>query len=125
MANTKKSRGKKPRYPSKDEILKALLDDKKLVDFEKLILIVEHKKTSKNIGIIKGELLQNDKVIFRGKMTEFPETTPDSFDWDELNIGESYYQGFSLDYKGEKISELFIQGLKNSIKKGKIPFVPI
>jgi hypothetical protein len=113
----------KNKHASKEEILNALTDDEKLAGYGKLILIIEHKKISDTIGLIQGELLKNDAVILKGKMTEYPETTQDSFDWDVLDIGESYFEGFSLDYKGEKISDLIIQGIKSSIKAGKIPFI--
>jgi hypothetical protein len=110
-------------HSSKEEIIKALSADSELEGFSKFILILEHKKVSGTIGLITGELLQNNKIILRGKMTEFPESLPDSFNWDVLAIGESYFEGFSLDYQGEKISQLIIQGIKNSIKEGKIPFI--
>jgi hypothetical protein len=110
-------------HSSKEEIIKALSDDNELEGFSKYILIIEHKKVSQTLGLIKGELLQNNKIILRGKMTEFPETFPDSFNWESLTVGESYYEGFSLDYQGETISQLLIQGFKNSIKEGKIPFI--
>ena len=111
------------KHASKEEILEALSDNKKLEGFGKLILLIEHKKISNTIGLITAELLQNNKIVLIGKTTVFPESLPDSFDWGKLAIGESCFDGFSLDYKGEKLSQLIIQGFKNSIKNGKIPFI--
>ena len=74
---------------------------------------------SEDIGIIKGELIQNDKVILRGKLTIYP----GSPDWEKIEVGESIFNGLCLDYKGEKLSELFIEGFKNSIREGKFPFL--
>lgn len=122
MVKKTSSKKKKSRYPSKKEIISALLDDQELEGFGKYILIIEHRKVNKDIGIIKGELIQNDKIILRGKMTEFPQRGPDSFDWDILDVDESFFDGFSLDYKGESISQMIIQGVKKSIKEGKIPY---
>lgn len=121
----KNSSKKTSKYPTKDEILQSLVDDKELEGFEKYILIIEHKKLSDTIGIIQGELIQNDKVILRGKMTELPESLPDSFDWDILDVGKSFFNGFSLDYQGESISHMIVQGVKKSIKEGKIPYFRI
>lgn len=114
---------KKPNYPSKDEIIKALREGQELKGFENYILIIEHKKINENVGIVKGELLQNDEVILGGKMTVFPETLSNAFDWEKLNIGESIFNGFYLDYKGETLSEILLEGIKNSLREGKFPFI--
>jgi len=109
----------KRKYPSREEIINALLDDEKIKDFENYILILERKKVSNNIGIFKGELIQNDQVILRGKLTVYP----GSPDWEMIEVGESIFNGLCLDYKGEKLSELFIEGFKNSLRDGKLPFL--
>lgn len=111
-------------FPSKKEIIDTLLkEDPKPAKFEKLMLIIEHKKISSKLGIVKGELLQNGKVNLKGSMTCIPEKMEESFNWDILKVGQSYFEGYSLDYKGETIGSLIKQGLKKSIKEGKIPFV--
>lgn len=111
------------KYPSKEEIINALFDDEKLKDFEQFILILERKKVSENIGIIKGELIQNDDIVLRGKIAINPNSATDNFNWNDLEIGKSNFIGFSLDYKGETLYELFVEGLKNSIRDGKLPFI--
>ena len=115
----------KSRFPTKEEVMQALLEeDEKVKGFNKYILIIEYRKISEKLGIIRGELIQDDKIIFKGKMTQLPETQVDSFDWDMLEIGESYFEGYSLDYKGETISQLMKQGFKKSLKEGRLPFIP-
>ena len=111
----------KKQHPTRKEIIDALKEEQKLEGFENYILIIEKKKVSNNIGLWGGELLQNDKVLARGKAT-MPQTSPD---WDELEVGESIFQGFCLDLKGEKLSDVMIEGIKNRLKEGRIPFFPL
>ena len=75
------------------------------------------------LGIVKGEVLQNKKIVLKGGMTCIPEKTEESFNWDVLKVGQSYFEGYSLNYKGETIGSLIKQGVKKSIKEGKIPFM--
>ena len=108
-----KKKSVKYEFPTKKEIISALLKEspvsKKL---GKLIIIIEYKKLSKLLGIIKAEVLQNQKVILKGSMTCIPEKSEDSFDWDMLQENQSYFEGYSLDYKGETITSIIKQGLK-------------
>ena len=110
----------KIRHPARKEIIDALKEEQNLKGFNSYILILEKKKVSNNIGLFGGELLQNDKIIARGKVT-IPTNTPD---WNELEVGESSFQGFCLDLKGESLSEVIIEGIKNRFKDGKLPFFP-
>lgn len=114
----------KLRFPTKEKVLQALAEGGNLNGFEKYALIIEYKKISGTIGVVTGELLQNNKILLRGKLVVFPETQPDSFDWGLLKAGENYFQGYSLDYKGETLIQLIKQGLKKSIKNGRFPFLP-
>lgn len=110
----------KIQHPTRKEIIGALKEEQSLEDFDNYILIIEKKKVSDNIGLFGGELLQNDKIIARGKVT-IPPNTPD---WNELELGESSFQGFCLDLKGESLSEIITEGIKNRLKDGKLPFFP-
>jgi len=111
-----------PKFSTKEEVIRALTEKSDPKGFKKYILLLEHRKISSNLGLVKGELLHNNKIVLTGKMTQFPETQPESFNWEKLKIGESYFEGYSLDYKGETISQLIIQGLKRSVKEGRFPF---
>jgi len=114
----------KNRLPTKEEILQTLLKENPVVKkYEKMIFIIEHKKLSKNLAIIKGELINNGKVSIKGSMTCIPEVTGESFNWNVLKEGESYFDGYSIDYQGESIGSLIKQGLKKSVKDGRIPFL--
>ena len=114
----------KIKHPTKEEIIKTLLKEDPLIKkYEKLIVIIEHKKISKALGIIKAELINNGKVSLKGSMTCIPETIEDFFNWDLLKEGESHFDGYSIDFKGDTISSLIKQGLKNSMKEGRIPFI--
>lgn len=110
-------------FPSKEEVIKAIKDDKKLKGFEELMVILEFNRKSNKIGLIKGELRQNDEIILRGKLTVFPNTMPLDSIWRNVNIGESIFYGFSLEYKEETIFDLFSEGFRNSIREGKLPFL--
>ncbi len=113
---------KNKEYPSKEEIIEALKDDKKLKKFEELMIILEFNRKSNSIGLIKGELRQNDEVILRGKLTVFPKTMPNTSMWTDIGIGESIYYGFSLEFQEETLFDLFSEGFRNSIREGKLPF---
>ncbi|MCX6776084.1 MAG: hypothetical protein NT130_04530 [Candidatus Micrarchaeota archaeon] len=117
-------KNKKYEFPTKEEVIKALLDDKELKGFKKYMLVLEYKKISEGLGLIKAELIHNNKAVLRGKMTEFPETTSESFEWDKLRAGQSYFVGFSLDYTEETFVQGVINGIKKSMKEGRIPFLP-
>lgn len=115
---------KKSRFPTKKEVVQAVSDDDALNGFEKYALIIEHKKLSNNVGMIKAELLQNNKILLRGKIAKFPERQQDSsFNWEMLKVGESYFEGYSLDFKGATFSQKIIDGFKKSITEGRIPYL--
>lgn len=57
-------------------------------------------------------------------MTQFPQSRSDSFNWDSLNVGESHFEGYSLDYKEESLSQIISQSFKTALKEGRIPFLP-
>ena len=84
---------------------------------------MEYKKISNNLGVIKGELIQNKKMILNGSMTCFSDKSEEGFDWDILKNGESYVQGYNVDLQEEKIGSMIKQGFKKGIKEGKIPFI--
>jgi hypothetical protein len=114
---------KKSRYATRKEVLSALKDTHVIKGHQKLILIVEYKKKSNKLGVVVGELLQNDKTLLRGKIACFPEKNPESFDWTRLKAGESQFSGYSLDYKSDTVMSMITEGLKKSVKEGRIPFV--
>lgn len=120
----RKSAAKKSRFPSREEVLKALMTEEKSdKGFQKIVLLVEHKKVSSKLGVVTAELLQKDKTAMKGRIACFPENEPEGFNWDALKIGESHFAGYGLDYQGETITSMLTEGFKKSIKEGKLPFI--
>jgi len=117
-----KKKNNRIKYPTREEIIQALCDDKELKGFEQLLVILEFNRKTDKIGLIKGELLQNDDVVVRGKLTVFPGMMPDPSMWSNLKVGESVLYGFALEYQGEKLFDMLVEGFKNSIRDGRIPF---
>jgi len=109
-------------YPSKSEIIESLRDDEKKKGFEEIIAIIELNRKSENIALLKGELIQNDEIILRGKIA----TTPTQLNyqtWKDIEIGESVFIGFSIENKGETYFDMLREGFNNCLKEGKLPFV--
>ncbi|MCX6670717.1 MAG: hypothetical protein NTX92_02195, partial [Euryarchaeota archaeon] len=63
---------KKYVFPTKEEVVNALLDDEELMGFKKYMLVLEYRKISNGLGVIKGELIHNNNVVLRGNIAEFP-----------------------------------------------------
>ncbi len=112
----------KSRFPTREEVLKAVQGSLQK-GHGRYVLLIEHQKISNRLGVVKGELFQNGKMILSGKMTQLPEPEEEGFNWDILKNGESYFEAFSLDYKGKSVSDLVKEGLKKSIGEGKLPFL--
>jgi len=89
--------------PTKKEILEILNQENAPIDSEhiysQLILILEIKKIKQNLGILKGEYYNGDKLEYRGSLL-IPLDKP-KFDqpnhFDEIKVGEYKFFGFTLD----------------------------
>ena len=118
-------------HPSKEEIIQILREENPPVDgedrFNQLFLIIEFKKINARIGIIKGELYNNDQLDYRGSLL-IPlsqDNVNQKNQWDSIEIGKSVYYGLSFDARElcltEKIGEFF----NRSIEEGRIEdFIP-
>ena len=115
---------KKMSYPTKEEIIEVLKEEEVPKGFEQFLVLLEFNKKGENLCLIKGELLQNEDVVLRGKLTVIPEITSTPTQWDKMKVGESKIFGFSLEYQGETLFDIFSEGFKESIRNGKIPFFP-
>jgi hypothetical protein len=116
-------RGRKPKQNStKQEIIDSLKEQEKLEGYNNVFLVVELEKRSGDIGVIHGEVLQNDKILFRGTFSFSLKTMKKPNDWTTMKVHEKAYFGLTVDYKGQTLAELFIDGLKTSIGQGRIPF---
>jgi len=116
---------------SKEEIIQILKDENPPIDgkdrFNQLFLIVEFKKINAQIGIIKGELYNNDKLDYRGSFL-FPLTPDDTKQknlWDSIEIADSIYYGISFDARDLRLTEKVAEFFNRSIEEGKIQdFIP-
>jgi len=86
------------------------------------MLVIEHNKVSARLALIRAEVLKESNVILNGSMTILPKKSTDSFNWDILPVGESFFEGYTLDYGKETIGSMIKEGLKRAVKNGKIPF---
>ena len=111
-------------YPSKEEIIDALKEEEIPKGFEQFLVLLEFNKKSDKLCLIKGELLQNEDVVLRGKLTVIPEMTSNPTQWNKMEVGESKIIGFSLEYQGETLFDIIREGFKDSLSKGRIPFCP-
>jgi len=116
---------------SKEAIIQILRDENPPVDgdlyFNQLFLIVEFKKVSEIIGIIKGELYNNDKLDFRGSLIIPLSQNDDNQqkNWNTIEIGKSVFYGLSFDSRELCITEKIKEFFNRSISEGKIQdFIP-
>ena len=80
-----------------------------------------------NIGIIKGELFNNDHLDYRGSillpLSQIDEIQQKS--WDNMEIGKSVFYGLSFDSRELCITEKIGEFLNRSFSEGKIQdFIP-
>lgn len=118
-------------HPSKEDIIQILREENPPVDgedkFNQFFLIVEFKKINARIGIIKGELYNNDQLDYRGSLL-----VPLSHDnanqkdqWNLIEIGKSVYYGLSFDARELCLTEKIGEFVSRSIQDGKIQdFIP-
>jgi len=117
-------------FPLKEDVLKILKEENMPFEDQKynqLILLLEFKKIEKNVGIIKGEYYQKDKLEYRGSLllplTNKNEASQSIFD--SLDINESRFFGFTLDSREPNLSEKAINFFKRSFEDATIQnFIP-
>jgi len=122
--SSKSKSKKKVSYPTKEEIIDALNEEEVPKGFEQFLVLLEYYKKSENLCLIRGELLQNDDVVLRGKLTIIPELTSNPSQWEKMEVGDSKIFGFSLEYQGETLFDIIRDGFKESLSQGRIPFFP-
>ena len=116
---------------TKNELIQILREENPPVDddnrFNQLFLIVEYKKINLRIGIIKGELYNNDQLDYRGSLLLplMRSDTDQKNQWDSIEIGKSVYYGLSFDARELCITEKIGEFLHRSIDEGKLQdFIP-
>jgi len=131
----KPDKKKKPlKSHSKDEIIKILREEnppiKSKEKYNPLMLILELKKISSSIGIIKGEYYDGDNLEYRGSLL-IPLGQPNQSkptEFDNIEIGKNKFYGFTLDSRekklGEKVGDFFRRSFEDSTIQDFIPFAP-
>src|SRR3989344_4953625 len=107
-------------FPSKSDVIAALKDGEKLSGFKQHILVIEYKRINHHLGVIIGELQENGRTILRGKVTQSPSSSQNTFDWNIIPDGKSFFTAFALDSKEETLIETLRQGLDQSLKEGRL-----
>jgi len=115
---------------SKKEILHFLKEENPLIEgnekYSQLILVLETKKIQSNLGIIKGEYYQDDKLEYRGSLLVPIFFSNQNNIWENLNENESAFYGFTLDTREMKISEkimaIFSRSFEGATIQDFIPF---
>lgn len=116
---------------TKNEIIQILMEENPPVDgdnrFNQLFLIVEFKKINLGVGIIKGELYNNDQLDYRGSLLIplMKNDTDQKNQWDSIEVGNSVYYGVSFDARELCMTEKIGEFLHRSIDEGKLQdFIP-
>ena len=114
---------------SKKEILHFLKEENPLIEgnekYSQLILVLETKKIQSNLGIIKGEYYNDDKLEYRGSLlVPLYFSNPNNI-WDNLKENESAFYGFTLDTREMKIPEKMMAFFSRSFEGATIQdFIP-
>lgn len=115
---------------SKQEVIDALIKDESISkNFKRSILVLEFNKKSSSLGIIKGELLENDnkkiKIKLKGGLAVYPDSSDESFyDWEKMKVGDIRYAAFFIDSQGKTMGG-YAKKLLNIITKSlnlNVPF---
>lgn len=114
---------------SKNEILHFLKEENPLIEgnekYSQLILVLETKKIQSNLGIIKGEYYNDDKLEYRGSLLLPISFSDQNNIWDELKENESTFYGFTLDSREMKIPEKCMAFFSRSFEGATIQdFIP-
>lgn len=122
------------RTHSKDEFIKILKEESPPIEGEEkyaqIMVVVEIKKIRKDLGIIKGEYYESDKLEYRASflvplvpLSKQPSDKPSV--WDDLNEGENKFYGFTFDSREMKVIEKIHAFFKRSLEGASIQdFIP-
>ena len=114
---------------SKEEILHFLKKENPLIEgnekYSQLILVLETKKIQSNLGIVKGEYYNDDKLEYRGSLLMPLYFSNSDNIWDNLKENESAFYGFTFDTREMKIPEKIMAFFRRSFDGATIQdFIP-
>jgi hypothetical protein len=114
---------------SKKQLLRAIRrETKPPKGFGQWILIIEHRRVSKDIGLLVLEAQLNGKPEWSGSMSvnlpeqkKFgPDGTKLQGDWETVGVGQSRFNVLTLELRGKSVIELAKEYIKRSFEEGKI-----
>lgn len=118
-------------YPTKEEIMQILKEENPPIDeinhYNQLFLIVEFKKITESIGLIKGELYGNEQLEYRGSilLPLFKTEANQKSNWNSIEVGKSIFYGMSLDTRELGLTEKVGDFIGRSLEEGKVQdFIP-
>lgn len=107
----------------KKELIKILKKERpKLEKAGHHVVIIEQKKVSDRLGMLRGEYYLNDKMEASGSLV-FPLQQPDESHptvWDKMRVGDSEYYAITADLKPKPLSALLKGFIRRSLEEGKI-----
>lgn len=114
---------------SKEDIIQILKEENPFIQgneiYSQLILVIETKKLRSNLGIIKGEYYQEDKIEYRGSIIIPLHFSDNNSIWAHLKEGENAFYGFMLDSREMKIPEKIMAFFNRSFEGATIQdFIP-
>lgn len=112
--------------PTKQDILRAVEREGKVKGkHDKTVVIVELKKLSSKLGMIKGEMYKNKKIDLAGSLFFPLEKSNEPSVWDDIKVKESKFYGLRVDSRKQSIYEILKGFFGRTFKEGKIQdFVP-
>jgi len=112
---------------TKKELIKILKKEQETFkNYAGMIIMVEQKRVSEEMGILKFEYYEGNKIEYTGGITVSlgkPVESPPSKNtspWDKLKPGQSDYIGFYLQARGKSFAEKIGQFIKRSIEESKL-----
>src|SRR6266481_6247624 len=107
----------------KRELIKRLKKERvKGEKFDHHFAIIEQKKVTDSLGLLKVEWYQGDKLHGSASFMFPLEKTDDSEadQWSKLQIGENRFYGVTLDLKSKSLTELASGFFRRSFEEGKL-----
>lgn len=107
----------------KSEVLKALKKERpKTGKFNHHMVLIEQKKISEKLGMLRFEWYADDKLEGSGSFAFPIQNQPGAANdtWANLPIGQSEFFGFSIDFKAKTLSQMVGGFFRRSLEEGKL-----
>jgi hypothetical protein len=107
----------------KSELLKALKKERpKAGKFNHNIVVMEQKKISEKLGMLRFDWYADDKLEGSGSLAfPIPNQTEGKTDqWAKLGVGQSEFYALSLDFKAKSLAQMVGGFFRRSLEEGKL-----